>query len=67
MIKQLEIEALLRVHYQTVDIMKLSTDKYAAEFGGELPTTLVEQLVALGADIHVYHLHRADVSTVVTF
>jgi hypothetical protein len=40
---------------------------YSAEFGGELPSSLVEELREAGAEVVVYHLHRADVSTVITF
>ena len=62
-----EITALLKDYYQTIDILRFVDGGFSAEFGGEIPATLVEKLKDLGADVYVYHKTAADASTVVTF
>ena len=56
----------LRDYYPGVS-MPLGHDGYHhAEFGGELPTGVVEVLKSLGAEVLVYR-HHGTVATVVNF
>jgi predicted nicotinamide N-methyase len=57
----------LRDHLPGLKIVHRGDMSYSAEFGGELPSSLVDELTEAGAEVVVYHLHRADASTVVMF
>jgi hypothetical protein len=66
MIKKRQIAELLKSYFKSVNITG-HDGVYIAEFGGELPAALIHQLKDMGADAYVYHPHRPDESTVVTF
>jgi hypothetical protein len=63
----MKIGATLLAYYNKVQFDRDESGAYSAEFGGELPSSLVEELTEAGAEVFVYHLRRADASTVVMF
>lgn len=61
------IFAALKNYLPTVPIINFGNlGIYGAEFGGELPSVLVNNIVHAGADVRVYR-HKGTVSTVVTW
>jgi hypothetical protein len=62
---RLGVEANLRAYYPEVPIVD-NGDHKSAEFGGDLPSSFIESLRAVGAEVLRY-VHRGVVSTVVNF
>lgn len=67
MINKMKIGAMLLAYYNEVQFDRDKSGASSAEFGGELPSSLVKELTKAGAEVFVYHLRKADASTVVMF